>query len=97
MHTKTKLTTALIAAVGLTASTASFAAIDASRTTWTSWQDLGGSSIVHQVAAKGRGGRDDVIERPTCDDRSDDLACILADKGRGKDGTKPEDNGVDLA
>lgn len=94
MITKTKLAAALFAALGIAASGA-FAATDASRASWTSWQDRDTANAVGQLAKKGRGGRDDVIEHPTCDDHGNDLACALASKGRGKDGKKPEDNGVD--
>jgi hypothetical protein len=91
MHAKTKLIAVLVAALGLSASS-TFAATDSTQAGWSNWQTYEVSDTAAQLAKRGRGGRDDVIEHPTCDDRSDDLACVLAAKGRGgHDDVLPED------
>jgi len=100
MHPKTKLIAAFIAAFGLSAS-GTFAATDSTQAGWSSWQGKEISISAVQVAKQGR-GRDDVIEHPVCDDRGDDLACVLAAKGRGgrDDGVEHpncDDHGDDLA
>ena len=74
MNTKTQLTLAVIAALGLTATNA-LATAKSTQAISASWQ---GTEIYSSQAAE--------MAKPFA---------LLAAKGRGKDGNKPEDNGVD--
>ena len=80
MNAKTRLIAAIIAALGLTAS-GSFAATDSTYTTGSNWQGEGIFSLVGKMGAGN-----------PLQPRS---GIILAASGRGKDGNKAEDDGVD--
>ena len=80
MNAKTQLIAAIVAAFGLTAS-ASFATTDSN---YTASSGLQGEGI---FSPAGRTGADNPLQPSS--------AMILAASGRGKDGTKPEDDGVD--
>ena len=86
MHTRTHMMLAVIAALGLTASSA-FATTDSSQASWSNGGIQEYSSSLGQVAKKGRGGHDDVLPedpRPEIE--------VLGAKGRGgHDDVLPED------